>query len=1042
MNRLIVKKGDGCLNRVIQFSIKNKLAIWLLTIMVIVAGIYAGTNMKMETLPNINAPVVTITTLYPGASPQEVADKVTSPIERSIRNADGVKTVTSTSAANISSIQVEYDDFGQDMDQAVQDLKAIVDKVSLPDHIEDPEIAKININSFPVISLSVSGENKPLKDLTKAVEDNFVPELEGLDGVHSVEIAGQQVEEVELSWKEDQLKKYGLTPEVFIQAVEQSNLSTPVGLFHIDKKTKSVLIDGKVTTLDDLKKLKIPVIAGGNQSTPPTPSMPQLPQIQLQDVAKLKVVQKSESISRTDGKESIGVQVVKTNDANTVEVVNAIKDKASAFENDHDGYQVDTIFDQGKPIEDSVNTMLQKALLGSLFAVVIILGFLRDIRSTIIAVFSIPLSLLMAILALNVMDITLNIMTLGAMTVAIGRVVDDSIVVIENIYRRLSLPTEKLRGKELIRAATKEMFIPIYSSTIVTIAVFLPLGLVKGPVGELFMPFALTIVCALLASLLVAVTLVPMMSHSFFRKKLERVGSDQKVKASKVAGYYKRVLTWALDHKLITFGTSVLLLIGSLFLVPKIGVSFLPSEEEKMIVVTYSPKPSDTLEDVKKIAEKVDAYFHDERDIEQVQYTVGGENPMDPTANNQALFIVKYREDTANFDKKKEDVLSALRGIADRGEWTVQDTHSAGGNNQLTLFVYGDNIKQIEPAVSKITTLLKDNDHLKEVDSSLAEAYDQYTLQVDHQKLSKYGLTTGQLVPLLAVNGNQPPLTTVENNGKELDVRMARNQSTYKNINELTSKKITTATGQEIALSEVVKVKNEKAATNVMKRNDELYATVSATIDTKDVSKAAMEIQKEIDELKLPDGVNVEFGGVSEQINESFTQLGLAMLAAVGIVYFILVLTFHGGKAPFAILFSLPFAVIGGLVALLISGETISVSALIGALMLIGIVVTNAIVLVDRVIKKEEAGLTTREALIEAGMTRVRPILMTAIATIGALIPLALGMENGGLISKGLGVTVIGGLTSSTLLTLVIVPIVYEWLMRSRNRNKKTEQQA
>lgn len=1021
------------MKRIIQFAIHNKLAIWLLTIMVVIGGLYAGTHMKLETLPNINAPVVTITTTYPGASPQEIADQITDPIEQSIQNVAGVKTVTSTSAANISKIHVEYESFDQDMDQAVEELRNIVDKVKLPENVEKPEISKVNINDFPILALSVSAENKSMEKLTQAVEEGLIPKLEGISGVYSIDIAGHQEQEVQLKWKEDQLNKYGLTTQTLQQTLQSSDVSRPLGLFTIDKKLKSIVLDGKANKLDDLKKLKIPV-------TSPSPAAAmnrQTPVVELQELANIQVVKSTKSISRTDGKDSIGVQVIKTNDANTVDVVNAIKKEVETFKENNDGYHITTTFDQGKPIEDSVNTMLQKAFLGALFAVIIILLFLRDIRSTIISVFSIPLSILIALLVLDQLDITLNVMTLGAMTVAIGRVVDDSIVVIENIYRRLNSPDEPLRGTMLIQEATRQMFVPILSSTIVTIAVFLPLGLVDGPVGELFYAFALTIVCALLASLLVAITIVPMLAHSFFQKRLESkaTSAENKVKkASRVAHYYKRVLQWSLDHKLLTFSLAILLLIGSLLLVPQIGVSFLPTEEEKTLTVTYNPVPGDTIDDVKSLAKKTEAYFDRDRDIESVQYTVGGENPLNPTAKNQMLFIVKYREDTSDFKQKKEEVLRDLRAIATKGDWAFQDVHGTAGNNKLSLYVYGDHMNEIQSAISKIVNEMKNDDNLTDVDSSLSEAYDQFSLSVDHAKLSQYGLTVDQVAQYLSISGDRAPLAQVQHNGKELDVHVATNQDTYKNIHEVLNKKLTTPMGTQIALKEVVKVHNGKAPHTVTKRNDDLYANVSATVKAKDVSKATSDLKKKIDDLDLPSGINVEFGGVAQQINDSFSQLGLAMLAAIGIVYFILVLTFGEALAPFAILFSLPFTIIGGLLGLLVAGETISVSALIGALMLIGIVVTNAIVLIDRVIRKEKEGLSTREALIEAGMTRIRPILMTAIATIGALIPLALGMENGGLISRGLGVTVIGGLTSSTLLTLVIVPIVYETLMKKRSR--------
>lgn len=1028
------------MNKIIQFSIKNKLAIWILTLIVVVAGLYAGINMKMETLPNFNYPVVTITTIYPGASPQEVAEKVTEPIESSIKNIEGIKNVISTSAANISSIQVEYEDFDQDMDQAVNDLKMEIDKLSLPENIEQPEISKIDINDLPILGLSVSGENKSIEKLTTAVEEGLIPKLEGINGVFSIELAGQIVEEVELKWKKDQLKRYGLTPNVIMESLQKNNLSAPVGLFHIDQKMRTVVIDGKRTTLDDLKKMPISV-QPTTVGTPPRQS-PTLPNVTLQDVADLTIVKKSKSISRTDGKQSVGIQIIKSADANTVEVVNRVKEEIQKFEDNNDGYHVTTSFDQGKPIEDSVSQMLHKAFLGAIFAIIIILLFLRDVRSTFIAVISIPLSLLIAILILYWLDISLNIMTLGAMTVAIGRVVDDSIVVIENIYRRLSLPDEKLRGKELIIDATRQMFIPIFSSTIVTIAVFLPLGFVTGPVGELFMSFALTVVFALLASLLVAVTLVPMLGYSLFRKQLEDPSARKQKKAatSRLAILYKHVLTWALDHKWIASGIAVLLLGGSLFLIPLIGVSFIPAEEEKTLTISYTPVPSDPVEKVEKLAERVERYFDDKRDVESVQYTVGGEKPMNPTAKNQILFSVKYREDTLDFSQKKDKVLSDLRSMEPKGSWNFQEMGVTQGHDQLRIFVYGDNLKEIQPAVAKVVDVLKDHDQLDEVKSSISEAYDQYTLTVDHQKLRQYGLTTEQIAQYLTVNGEAPIVTTVQHKGKELDVRAATNQEKYKNVNELLNQTIMTPTGQEVRLKDVAKLSNGKASNQIFRRNDELFAQVTATIKDKDVSGVINKVKKEVDDLEFENGVKVEFGGVSELINDSFEQLGYSILAAVAIVYVLLILTFGGGKAPFAILFSLPFIVTGGLIGLFISGETISVSAMIGVLMLIGIVVTNAIVLIDRVIRKEKDGYTTRQALIEAGMTRLRPILMTAIATIGALLPLAFEIENGsgGLISKALAVTVIGGLTSSTLLTLVIVPIVYELMMKKRSASEQS----
>ncbi|MBT2696757.1 efflux RND transporter permease subunit [Bacillus sp. ISL-40] len=1048
------------MKKIIQFSLKNKFAIWLLTIIITIAGLYSGMNMKLETIPNISTPLVTVMAIYPGATPEQVAVSVTEPIEKRVENLDGVSVVSSSSFQNASSIQIEYD-FDKDMEKAQNEVKEALSNLELPDGVEEPKVSRMSFSSFPVMSLSITNSDQSLTELTKTAEEEIIPELEGVEGVSTVQISGQQVDEVQLKFDETKLKKYGLTEETIKNLIKATDVKFPLGLYTFKDTQKSVVINGNVTSIDDLKAIKIPVVpstgasqqgmTGGQQSqvqqgmtsgqvsqgnqTAQVPAS--IPTVDLKDLATIEVVGKAESISRTNGEESIGVQITSAQDANTVDVVNAVKEKLSGFEAKIDGLKVTTIFDQGKPIEESVATMLNKAIFGAIFAMIIILLFLRNFRTTIISVISIPLSILIAILLLKQMDITLNMMTLGAMTVAIGRVIDDSIVVIENIFRRMSLKNETLSGKELIVAATREMFMPIFSSTIVTIAVFLPLGLVKGPVGEMFLPFALTIVFALMASLLVAITIVPMMAHSLFKKGISLKQVHVENKPGKLASNYKKVLNWSLNHKIITFGLAILLLVGSLFLVPVIGVSFLPSDEQKMVVATYKPAPGQTLDEVERIATEAEEFFEERTGVKTIQFSVGGENPMNPGQSNSAMFFVEYDKDTKNFSHETEKVINDLKKRKDKGEWASQDFSGMGSSNALTFNVYGDNMDEIEPVVNNISKIFKRNESLRNVKTSISDTYEEYTLVPNQEKLSQLGLTVAQVGMGLAGNGQRQVLTTIENNGKEMNVYLEVEKDEYEDINELTDKTLQSPMGMTVPIKDVVDVKVGNTSDTITRRDGRIYASVSAEITTKDVSKVSTAVQKKVDTLKMPSTVDISVGGVSEDIAESFTQLGLAMLAAIAIVYLVLVITFGGGLAPLAILFSLPFTIIGGLLGLLIAGETLSVSAMIGALMLIGIVVTNAIVLIDRVIHKENDGLSTREALLEAAGTRVRPILMTAIATIGALIPLAIGMEGSGLISKGLGVTVIGGLTSSTLLTLVIVPIVYETLMKMKRKEKK-----
>jgi len=1040
------------MRRIIQFSLNNKFALWFMTIIVIVAGLYSSVHMKMETLPSITAPVMTISAVDPGATPEEVADKVTKPIEQAIQNQSGVKTVTSNSSEGTSSIQVEYE-FKTDLNQAEDKLKDAVSNIDLPDNVDAPTINRLSLDAFPILTFSISqSDHQSLEQLTQTVDKQIIPKLEGVEGVSSVDVSGKEIKEIDLAFEKQNLDKYGLDEETVINAIKADNTSVPLGLYTFGDTQQSVVINGQATTLGDLKNLDIPIqgtagqqanpqggAAGQVAVSPNQQASQQLPTVKLSSLADIKMVGKADSISRTNGKPSIAIQIVKASDANTVDVAKGINDQMDKIKKTFPSLKVIDTLDQAQPIKDSVNAMIEKAVLGALFAMLIILLSLRNVRSTIISVVSIPLSLLIALIILKQMNITLNIMTIGAMTVAIGRVVDDSIVVIENIYRRLSLSEEKLHGKELIMAATREMFIPIMSSTIVTIAVFLPLGFVTGVIGQLFLPFALTIVFALLASLLVAITIVPMLAHSLFKKGFKDKVKREETKPNRFALGYKSFLNWTLNHKWITSIIAVVLFVGSFTLVPFIGTSFIPSDEQKMMAITYNPDPGQTETDVEKIGTQAESYFDSRKHVNMTQYSIGGGNPLGQN-NNQALFYVQYDDDTPHFDKEQDTVLKHLQKSVSKGEWGTVNLSSSGSNNQVTMYAYGDSLDQIKPTIQKLQGVMEDNKNLKNVDSSLSKDYVEYTFGVDQDKLSALGLSTAQVAAAFTQNSQRDAITTVKKGNEDINVYLAGNDTQYQTIDDLAKTKIKTPLGNSVALSDIAHRNTGQTSDTITRRNGQIYASVSGEITSKDVGKVTSEVKAKADKINVPPGVSLSMGGVSDDINTTFTELGLAMLAAIAIVYLILVITFGSAGTPLVILLSLPFVLIGAFLALFIAGETISVSVMIGALMLIGIVITNAIVLIDRVIRKEKEGMSIREALLEAGVTRLRPILMTAIATICALLPLAFGLEGGGaLISKGLGITVIGGLTSSTALTLVVVPIVYELFAWRRIRKWRKE---
>jgi multidrug efflux pump subunit AcrB len=1022
----------------VNFVIKNKLAVWLLTIIITVSGIYSGTRMNMETIPNISIPYLMVMDVYPGATPEKVMEDVSMPLEKAIENLEDVKFVYSNSYSNLSSIQVEYE-YGIDMDEAKRALESALDAVKLPEGAQEPTITAISMNMMPVVALSVSSNKEDIVDITSTVDEIILPKIEKIDGVASATITGQHIEEVQLTYNQEKMAELGLKEDSVKQMIQASNLAVSLGLYEFEEGEQAVAVDGKFMTENELKEMLIPVTPS---ATNPSPF------VKLSDIATIETVGRVQSVSRTNSKDAITIQIVKGQEANTVTVVNAVKDLIEEEKEKHEGLVIDVTLDQGEPIEESVSTMIEKALFGGLIAVLIILLFLRDFKSTIISIISIPVSIFMALLILHWMEITLNIMTLGAITVAIGRVIDDSIVVVENIYRRLHLKEEKLNGRALIREATIEMFKPILSSTLVTVAVFAPLIFVGGMVGELFAPFALTMTFALGASLIIAITVVPALSHFLFKKKLysEKTESSHK-ESSKLSNWYKGILGWTLNHKIITSILSIALLLGSLALTPLIGFSFMGSEEDKVMYLTYTPGAGeleeDTLANIQVVEEEM--LKRDDIDIVQISVMEDGD-PMAAMMGGGAaggLMYLIFDPEMKNFPEARKEIEDYVFNLGQTGEWKSQNFGGASmAPNEVSYNFYSEDLDKLHETVKMVEEVMKENKGLEDVSSSAEEAYVEHTFKVEQDELLQYGLTTGQIVMMLSPNKTQEVLTTVEKNGDTLEVIVQQEQAAQpKSIDDILATKVPTALGTTIPLSEIVTVEKGSTLNTLARSKGEYYASVSGTIIGKDISKATSEVEKSIDKLDLPKGVTLGVAGVQADMTETFTQLGLAMIAAIAIVYFILVVTFGEGLAPFAILFSLPFAVIGSFVGLLIAGETISVSVMMGLLMLIGIVVTNAIVLVDRIIHMERDGMTMREAILEAGATRLRPILMTAIATIGALIPLAIGSGGGGLISKGLGITVIGGLASSTLLTLIIVPIVYEVLSKLFKKNRKEIQE-
>ena len=1050
------------IKKLLQFSLGNKFAIFLMVVLVVLGGVYSSAKLKLELLPDVENPMISVQTTMPGATPQSTQDEISSKIDSQVRSLAYVKSVKTESIQNASIVTVEYDN-GTDMDKAEEQLKKEIDKIKFKDGVGDPELTRNSMDAFPMVAYSFTSNQHDLKDVTKDLNQQLIPKLQTIDGVQNAQLNGQTNREVTLKFKQKALDEKGLTADDVENYIKTATRETPLGLFQFDKTDKSIVVDGEFNSVDALKNLKIPMSAAGqgsqsndnsssdsenensslmpkdntnasNSNSKVSSSDGKMPSVPLKDVAQVSVGDERTSISKTNGKDAVNLQIIKAQNANTVQVARDVQKKVDEFVKNNHGMTSTKTMDTAKPIQDSLYTMVEKAALGTIVAIIVILLFLRNIRTTAISVVSIPLSILIALVALKLSNVSLNILTLGALTVAIGRVIDDSIVVVENIYRRLSHPNEKLKGENLIINATTEVFKPIMSSTLVTIVVFLPLVFVSGSVGEMFRPFALAITFSLLASLLVSITVVPSLGATLFRKGVKTKRQHEGLGA--ISRGYRQILKWSLNHKWIVIIVSIVILIGSIGLgATSLGTSYISSGDDKFLALTYTPKPGETEKAVLNHAEEVEKYLDSKDKVQTVQYSVGGPTPQDPTGSTNSLAImVKYKSDTPNFDEEPDKVLKHIYQFKQPGEWKNQDLGTGAGNDSVEVTVKGPSTDDIKGTVEKVEKTMKDIDGIANVKSDLTQTYDQYEIKVDQNKAADNDISASQLAMNLNENLPEKTITTVKEKGKKIDVKVKQNKQTDWSAKKLNNIELKKPTGGTIKLSEIATLQKTTTPSKLTQEDGDYATTVSGKVTDKDVGGKSREVMSKLNDIDKPHNVKLNVGGATDDINTAISQLIIAMIAAIIIVYLILVITFKGGLAPFTILFSLPFTVIGVVLALVITGETISVPSLIGMLMLIGIVVTNAIVLIDRVINNEKQGMAMKEALIEAGGTRIRPILMTAIATIGALIPLLFGQDSSILISKGMAATVIGGLVSSTILTLIVVPVIYEILFTLKNK--------
>jgi multidrug efflux pump subunit AcrB len=1004
-------------------SLKNRALIALITIVAAVFGGLALTSLKQELIPSIEFPQLAIVTTYPGASPEVVNTDVSTPIETAIQGVAGLESTTATSTTNASIISASFT-YGTDLATAEQKITQAINRIDaqLPESVE-PNVISASFDDFPVIQLAVTGYDDALT-IQSQLEQSVIPDLEDVDGVNAAQVVGGIGQRITITPDQAQLAAAGFSTQAIRDALDQNGVLFPGGDITEGDQTLTVQTGVKITTVEDLAALPL---------VPSDPAQLAAGTTTIGDVATVaEDTDPVTSISRVDGEPALTIAITKLPAANTVDVSRGVLAIVPDLEAALGGPAFTVVFDQAPYIEQSIEALAQEGLLGLVFAVIVILVFLLSVRSTLVTAISIPTSVLITFIGIQAFGYSLNILTLGALTIAIGRVVDDSIVVIENIKRHYVGDADK---RASILLAVREVAAAITASTITTVAVFLPIAFVGDVTGELFRPFALTVTIAMTASLFVALTIVPVLAYWFLRPgKALRDAEGNPVDPESPAApptrlqkAYLPVLSWTLKHSWITLGLAVLVLAGTIAAAPFMKTNFLGDSGQNTFTVTQNLGPAASLDSEDAAAAQVEDALIGIEGIDTVQVSIGssGSALRDAFSGGGAGITYSITTDTdADQVALRERVQTELTELDDVGEIAVAGSGGGFGSSDVEIDVTAPDRTTLEQATADVVTSLQGAESIGQVTSNLSASLPYIAVVVDRDAAAARGLSEVAVGALVSNTMQPQSIGTVEIDDSALTVYLAASASPG-SLDDLRALEVPTAAGP-VRLDEIATVEETEGPTSITTQRGQRTSTVTVTPSTDDLNAASATVTAALADLDLPTGADAEVGGVISQQTDAFTQLGIALLAAILIVYIVMVATFKSLRQPLLLLVSVPFAATGAILLQIATGVPLGVASLIGVLMLIGIVVTNAIVLVDLVNQYREKGMSAHDATIAGSARRLRPILMTALATIFALTPMALGITgHGGFISQPLAIVVIGGLISSTVLTLVVLPTLY-----------------
>ena len=990
----------------------------LLYILVVVFGFYSFQNLPLALMPSMEVPAAVVYATYPGAGPEDIEQQVTKKLEGAVAGLSGLDTLQSTSSENMAMLVIRFTN-DTDMDQAMTDLRDKVAQVKsqLPDDASDPTVMSIDIDSMPVVSVALRGND--LASLQSIAEDEIQPALERLDGVASVDISGGYEQEIAVHTDASRLKGYNLTISSIGQQLGADNIAIPGGDLDNGSQTLAVRTDGEYSSIDDVKNALISLPAGGT--------------VRLSQIADVSMQPKDQdAISKVDGEECIILSVNKQSGSNTVQIAELAKAEFDSLLKSNDSLQWNIVMDQSDYINMTVDNAIQNIWMGVLFAAIVLFLFLRDFGATMAVTIAMPCCILFTFLIMNVLGITLNMMSLGGITLGVGMIVDNSIVVLENIF------TYRADGYDRLEACTKgtgEVIGAVIASTLTTVAVFLPIALSGGMAGMMFKEFCITIVALLLSSLIISITLVPLLCYFLLggtkQQSIKPQGSGATPITEKpLSRAYRSSLNFLITHRWAGVALTVVICIVSVLSVSQAGMELIPEMDEGEVSVTVSMPNGSTMEDTAAIEDRIAAIAVDTiPELEQIYYSTGSSTSIMSSSSGASVTISLV--DLDQRDRSSADIAKQLRhDLQDIAgcELTVStsSTMSMSTDSDISVELTGDDYDQLAETADDLANQISALPDAINVESSAGEQTPRVAVKINRENASRFGLNAATIGGLVRGELTGSTATTLRMNGEEYDVTVAGDEDVATSLDALRSMQIPTMTGGTVPLSMVADVYTELSPQSIVRKNQKETVTITGESESGDSNAIKAAVDDIVAKYELPDGVEVGEGDTAaSQIEETTGTLMLALAVAILLVYFILATQFNSFSLPIAIMLILPIGLLGSMILLWPTGNHVSMVALLGVIILAGTVVNSSIVLIDYTLQRRQRGEDKNTAILNACPRRVRPVLMTAMTTILGLVPMVCSSGEGSEMMKPMGVVMMTGMVISTIATLFITPVYY-----------------